>query len=254
MVMAMTKCQQKIFKDLIQLHKMVWIKSKKDTLGVIFIDGYVPSFDDLKTSFKKIADEYNIPKMKFANYVYHYVYRNKVFSDKTRLNFFRAMVWKLNEIFCPHKYKIPRRDESGDTSHFVTPCAYYMIGSSQKLKNYLTIPAPTSIYRSIESELNIIEEELACETKTKLKAGYLQNIIYYRIDNEFYCDSSEQCCKNWIETLNFRVKGQNEYTNSTLFQAVWRKLLKQQLLCQFIEPNIDFINHYFKRYLSEGYT
>lgn len=254
MAMAMTKCQQKIFKVLIHLHNMVWIKLQRDTLGVIFIDGYVPSFSDLKMSFKKIAGKHNIPKIKFADYVYCYVYRNKIFSDKTRLNFFKAMVWKLNGIFCPYKFKLSRKDKPRDISSFVTPCFYYMIGSGQKFKNYLTIPKPTSITKSLESELSSVKDELAYEKETKPNAVYLQNIIYYRIDNKFYCDSPEQCCKNWIGMLNFRVKEQNEYINSALFEAAWEKLLKQQLLYQFIEPNIDFINYHFKRYLSEGYT
>jgi hypothetical protein len=234
---------------------MVLIKSQKNTLGVIFIDGYVPTVDDLKFRFRKLAEEYKIPRTRFADEMYYYIYRNKKFSENMRLNFFRGMVWKLNRIFCPHKYKISRKDVTHDTNDFTTPCFHRMIGLEQKINNYLNIPPSDYRNRNIESALNIIRDEYVYEKETKHHhSGYLQNIIYYRIDNEFNCNSAEHCCKNWIDKLTFRVKEQNEYKNISLFEAAWRKLIHRELQCQFVEPNRDFLILYYKLYLSAGYT
>lgn len=233
---------------------MVWMNSQEDTLNVLFIDGYVPSFYDIKSNFIKLANEFKVTKTKFADHVHYYVYRNKTFSNRERLNFFKGMVWKLNEKFCPHKYTNPGQDNSLSINNFMTPCYHCTICIEQKFEKYYNSIPVTSSNKDIESNLNVVRDELTYEKETKPHSLYLQNIIYYRIDNKFCCNSAEECCKNWINKLNFKVKKQNEYKNYSLFKNAWEKLLYYQLQCQFVKPHDDFLFFQYKRYVSEGYT
>jgi hypothetical protein len=99
-------------------------------------------------------------------------------------------------------------------------CNIENLKNSRKYKKYL--PSVTPEYRNDEQ---------------RGKERYVQNVIMY--STEALCPKLQECRREWLHELNFKIKSKKEYKDFQLFKAGWQNILRK-LLRESRDDLVDF--------------
>lgn len=224
---------------------MVWLKKESLGQGVIMIDGYAPSIEHLKNSGKiedliqlyldrhKKDDEL---ALKEYNYYWpnhqHYVKKtlpkylsHKDLSEKEELRIFHNLAQITRRISCP----FPEFYFSIYSYRYPYYCWFF---------TYTTRENDNSLERTYyKKRYGKVWKDLIREYRWDDDRGlkrYTQNFIrYLNYPQQYSCRRAEECCRNWIELLDFKVKKESQYKNYKAFRNAWETFLIKTLTGKF---------------------
>jgi hypothetical protein len=202
----------------------------------ISIDGYIPNAAYFQNKdWMTILDE-KLP----SSDEYRYHFKRNIFNQflkpgkkppkvSTRVNIYRNLIKNLRRKFCPYGGK---------------PCSQVQY----------PIEGPHSIERMISFEGKKvrdvswfpIKKEIA-KSQFNENGDYIFHFAYLDLNRENYCPIFDQCTKNWMDTIGFQIKEQQDYSD---FDAYKKGI--QVLLQSGIDFHLSINGPFFDGYRSKN--
>jgi len=191
---------------------MAWIEVDQDLWKAIWIDGYLPSSESLEKTRCEFLDldggEYLI-KRPYLTY-----------SDDE--------IFKRLDLVIRRRYCDERKSKEGDLSYLFHHCDSFLTQfssphpSENKIATSLTKP---------EFKLGQgLKRELMKENQNK---NYRQLIVTF---SPYVCDRGEECTRQFIETVNFKIREPKKYDNFDDFKKHCQIFLERYFLEPYIAP------------------
>lgn len=188
---------------------MVWIELGRRYVRAIMIDGYIPAQDKLKIIAENLWDE----KLSRNRYLLKCLQSEKL-SERQLLKTFGNLVYTLRDAFCPIKDSRKR------------PSCYEPYTTK---KNYNSIETIIGHERQKLGKCLVPLTDEYKHDQKKEKSQYIQNVIVCNSNSLTSCRKVNECCINWLEKLNFTIKGQEKYQDYQEFRNAWYNFLDNKL-------------------------
>lgn len=181
----------------------------------VLIDGYMPGSSYLqKIDWMKILDE-KLP----SSEEYRYHFKKNIYGqfikpgkkppkDSTRTNIYRNLIKNLRKEFCPY---------NGE------PCSQFQ----HPVKGTHSIERMISFERKEVRDVSWfpIKREIE-KSLSEGKGDYIFHFAYLDLNRENYCPIFEKCSTNWMETMGFKTKKEEDYADFEAYKKAVETLLK----------------------------
>jgi len=185
---------------------MAWIESDQDLIKVIWIDGYLPSVEDLENLRRSYRDSYKSD-----------VLIKRPNSDYSPDELFKRLGSAIRKKYCNKEFNVLKLFHSCNL--FLTR---YVPDESDS-KNMSIVQPDFKLGDTFRTEL----------LKASRNPSYRQVLITF---SPYICEMGDKCTRELIEKVNFRIRGAEDYEKFDDFRRECENFLEEYFSIPFLAP------------------
>jgi len=225
---------------------MVRIKSgtSKEGIGAFLVDGYAPQ----PQQFEALQPWHSMKKTGVIPYKYwiervriHQRKIKKRYKETTYLTAYR------NTILAIARSEALARIGRDDLDIFSSPLLYHGFTTGKTQGSIMSSSSCIISSPVRKDQLPLLEKEYQHDENLGRK-HYIQNVFVYPTNVKGASFDIEDCCKKWIDLLEFREKNADDYIDLDGFQRAWHSILSdmtgRRKDCSFYWHLYDYLDLY----------